>query len=260
MSPNILRFIHNLDTIIGLEFRRLFTSRSGLLYLFAFSFFWFIMLKFVIVNVSDLIALQNPDKDWSETVFNTYFNISLYLFPLLCIFIAANQTGADRERGTLRFLLMRSSRDEIFFSRFLAQVSIQYFLILLTAISTVLVGFYVQGFAVEAIYNAAIMVTNLAIALLPFIALMALLSAALKSAKQATICAALIWAMASGIITGISHYFPFVEPLKMLIPGMQFTSLSDLDGLAMFSLAYIPLLQTAALLIAGRFIMQRTAV
>ncbi|NRB40641.1 MAG: ABC transporter permease subunit [Pseudomonadales bacterium] len=260
MSIQAPSFIQSVGIIIQQEFQRLFFSRQGGLYLFAFIFFWALMLRYVIVNVSNFLAQQGAQTDWSDTVFSTYFNISLYLFPLLCIFIAANQTGADRERGTLRLLLMRTSRDVIFFGRFLAQVCIQYCLILFTATSTLLLGFYYQGFNLSAVSNAFIMASNIALVLLPFIALMALLSASFKSSKQATISAALIWSMASGIITGISHYFPAVEPLKMLIPGMQFSSLSLLEGVEMFSMAYIPLLQTAALLIAGRFIMHRSSV
>lgn len=253
--PNVLG---SFAIIIRLELRRLFFSRQGWLYLSAFVFFWAMMLKGVIFNVSNFFVNQGISTDnWSTTVFSTYFHIGLYLFPLLSIFIAANQTGSDRERGTLRFLVLRCSRDVIFFGRFLAQVVIHYILLSLTLFTTLAVGIYRDGFALDALTNALLMGLNLALVLLPFIAMMALLSATVKSPRQATVFAALIWSLASGIIAGMAHYFPILSPLKMLVPGMQFSVLMDLQGVAMFSLAYIPLLQTAVLLLAGRFAMQR---
>lgn len=259
MSLSPPKTARTLGIIIQLELQRLFCTRQGALYLFAFAFFWALILRYIIINLSHFLTQQTPNTSWSDSVFNSYFTINLYLFPLLCLFIAANQTGGDRERGTLRLILLRTSRDTIFFGRFLAQVCIQYLLLTFTAISTLILGIVYQSFEIDAVVNALIMTSNIAVALLPFIALMALLSATLKSPRQATTCAALIWFMASAIITAISHYFPFLEPLKMLVPGMQFSSLSQLEGAAMFSIAYIPLLQTAILLIAGRTIMQRTS-
>lgn len=255
--PNVAT---TLWVIIQLELERLFTSRTGLLYLSAFGFFWYLLLRYVIFNISSFISQSNMSgDDWSNTVFSTYFNVGLYVFPLLCIFIAANQTGSDRERGTLRFIVLRCERATLFFGRFLSQVLIQFILIIATLISTLGVGFYNGGFSLVALNNALIMATNLGLVLLPFIAMMSLLSAVVKSPRQATLIAGLIWGLATAIITGLSHYFPFLEPVKMVVPGMQFDALSDLEGAAMFSLSYIPILQCAVLLVAGHHVMKRTS-
>ena len=73
------------------------------------------------------------------------------------------------------------------------------------------------------------------------------------------VLATLIWVLASAIIQGISYYFPFFEVFELIIPGRQLSELADLPQAETLSLAYIPLLQGLALLIAGRFIMQRTS-
>lgn len=254
-KPNMLE---SFAIIIRLELQRLFLSRQGWLYLSAFIFFWLVMLKGVIFNVSNFFVDQGlSNENWSTTVFSTYFHICLYLFPFLSLFVAANQTGSDRERGTLRFLVLRCSRDVIFFGRFLSQVIIHYILLVFTLVTTLVVGIYRDGFLLDALIVAVILGLNLAVTVLPFIALMAFLSATVKSPRQATVFAALIWGLASSILAGIVHYFPILSPLTMLVPGMQFSVLTDLQGLDMFTLAYIPLLQTAVLLLAGRFAMQR---
>ena len=246
--------------ITQLELERLFASRIGWLYLSAFGFFWYVLLRYVIFNISSFLSQQNMNgHDWSGTVFSTYFNVGLYVFPLLCIFIAANQTGADRERGTLRFIMLRCNRASLFFGRFLSQVLIQCILIAATLLSTLAVVFYNVGFSLLALSNALIMAVNLGLVLLPFIAMMSLLSAVVKSPRQASLIAGLIWGLATAIITGLSHYFPFLEPLKMIVPGMQFDALTDLEGAAMFSLSYIPILQCAVLLTAGHYVMKRAS-
>lgn len=246
--------------VIQLELERLFASRQGWFYLATFAFFWYLLLRLVIFNISSFISQQGVrEHNWSDTIFSTYFGVGLYFFPLLCIFIASNQTGGDRERGTLRFILLRCSRDALFFGRFLSQVVIQLFLIMVTMLSVLITIFYVEGFSMQAIGVGLLMTTNMSLALLPFIAMMSLLSAVVKSPRQATIIAALIWSMATGVISLLSHYFPLLEPVKMIVPGMQFNALVDLEGMAMFSLAYISILQCVVLLAVGRYVMKRTA-
>ena len=260
MKPNTPNAAMALWVIIRLEMERLFTSRQGWLYLTAFAFFWYLLLRYVIYSISNLVAQQGQSvPDFSGAIFSTYFNAGLIVFPLLCIFIAANQTGSDRERGTLRFITLRCSRAEIFFGRFLSQVFIHLILIIATMLSAFAVAGVKDGFSLPVLGNGVVMAINLALAVLPFIAMMALLSAIVKSPRKATVIAFLVWALASVIISGLSHYFPLLESLKLLVPGMQFDSLSNLEGAAMFSLAYIPLVQSAILLVTGYYVMKRAS-
>jgi len=248
----------SMKIIISLELVRTFASRQGLVYILAFTFFWYVLLKYAVFNETLMMMNMVAGADgMADKLFANYFKVGMYFFPLLCLFIAANQTGSDRERGTLRFMTLYCSRDTIFFARFLSQVVIQYILILISALSTLLYGLYGGELAFQAISHSLIYAANLALIILPFIALMAVLSATVKSPRQATFYAGIIWTIASGIISLISHYVPAAEVLNMLVPGMQFSQLTSLNGSAMFSLAYIPMVQCGVLLLLGREIMRR---
>jgi len=244
--------------IISLELERTFASRQGFIYILAFAFFWYLLLKYAVFNETLMMMNMVAGADGiADKLFANYFKVGMYFFPLLCLFIAANQTGSDRERGTLRFMTLYCSRDAIFFARFLSQVVIHYILILFSALSTLLYGLYGGDLSFQDISHSLISGANLALIVLPFIALMAALSATVKSPRQATFYAGIIWSIASGIISLMGHYVPGAEILNMLVPGMQFSQLTSLNGSAMFSLAYIPLVQCAVLLLLGREIMRR---
>ena len=87
--------------------------------------------------------------------------------------------------------------------------------------------------------------------------MMAVLSAKVKSARQATLWAILIWMFLAGIISSLAYYLPALVFLKCLIPGYQLSDMAQLSGWQTLSLAYIPLLQSLILLIFGHWIMAR---
>jgi len=258
-APNIFSALW---VVIALELERVFFSRQGWGYLLVFSFFWVLLLKYIVF--SDLLLMLGsalPSDSYLEKVFSNFFKMSLYLFPILSLFMAANQTSLDRERGTLRFITLHSSRDLIFFARFISQLVIHYIFIFISLFITLVMGFY-QGYfmlldGVELVFQSLIIGGNLAIIMLPFIALMALLSALLTSPRQVTFYAGVIWGLAMLAINIISHYLPMAHVLSIFVPGMQFVKLTGLSGMALFSLAYIPLIQCGLLLLIGREIMRR---
>ena len=89
--------------------------------------------------------------------------------------------------------------------------------------------------------------------------MMAVLSAQVRSARQATLWAILIWTFLVGIISGFAYYLPAVDFIKFLIPGYQLADLVELSGWQTLQLAYVPLLQSLILLALGRWIMARQA-
>jgi hypothetical protein len=89
--------------------------------------------------------------------------------------------------------------------------------------------------------------------------MMAALSAKVKSARQATVWAILIWTFQAGIIGGFAYYLPTLTFLKLLVPGYQLSDLAELSGWQTLQLAYVPLLQSLILLALGRWIMARQA-
>ena len=264
--------MNHLILIGKFELQRLFTTRKGLLNLLTFLTVWSLILIYPIrfsadfysqnqsANGSSLLDLIGFGSwlNWQIPEFGVYWRFALYLFPMLAIMTASDQTCSDRDRGTLRFLTLRTSRDHLFFGRFLGAVAIQLLLILITLATTLLLITYREGTLSSASLNSASAIAiNLIIVLLPFIALMAMLSASLKSAKQATVWAILILTFLTGIINITSSYLPMLDALKLLIPGYQMTELAQLSEWEPLRLAYIPILQTLVLLAIGRWVMIR---
>ena len=95
-SPKLLSIFWILSRF---ELERLFTTRRGLFYLFAFVFFWYLLLRYVVLS---LTGFAEGSSDWSIAEYFAYWSVAIYFFPILCLFIAADQTGSDRERGPIR--------------------------------------------------------------------------------------------------------------------------------------------------------------
>ena len=269
-------FFRSLWIIAQFELIRLFATRRGLLTLLTFAVVWYFMLTGLVMTAADFIE-KNASGRMSSMMFNSvgfgqllawpipefsaYWRISLYLFPVFCVLFAADQTASDRDRGSLRFLTMRCSRDSIFLGRFLGQMIIQSVLILITLASTFAVAVYQAPETLTVSIQCLLLIAaNLIFVLLPFTAMMALLSAAVRSPRQAMILAVLLWTLISATLTSIGQHWPTFEFLSYVIPGVHLDNLTELQPSETLSLAYIPLAQTIALLLVGRFVMSRGAV
>lgn len=265
-------FKHSL-LICQFELKRLFSTRKGWLYMMTVAVVWYFILLYPIRFASGFLDQEKnvPSGgsffeflgfgsllNWQIPELGVYWHFSLVIFPLLAVMTAADQTCSDRERGTLRFLCLRVSRDSLFFGRFAGAMLNHTLLILATLISTVVLAVYRDANLLSVALNSAMaIVLNLIIVLLPFTAMMAALSATVKSARQASIWAILIWSFLSGFISLLSFYLPALDVLKVLIPGYQMSALSQLAEWQTLQLAYIPILQSIVLLSIGRWVIHR---
>jgi hypothetical protein len=269
------RFFNHLLLIAQFELKRSFTTRKGLLSLMTFGVVWYFILLYPLRFAAELLAQEKgltedlsffdfigfgSLKDWPIPEFGVFWHFALIIFPMLSITLAADQTCSDRERGTLRFIVLRSSRDSLFFGRFAGVMVIQTLLICATVLSTLALVLTrdVTLFS-TALPNLLPITVNLILAVLPFTAMMAALSAKVKSARQATLWAILIWTFLAGIISGFAYYLPALSFFKGLIPGYQLSDLAQLTGWQTLQLAHIPLLQSLILLSLGRWIMAKQA-
>ena len=135
---------------------------------------------------------------------------------------------------------------------------IQALLISAAALSTLVLVLYRDATLFSSALPYLITITvNVILAVLPFTAMMAALSAKVKSARQATVWAILSWTFLAGIISGFAYYLPVLAFFKSLVPGYQLSDLGELSGWQTLQLAYIPLLQSVILLSLGRWIMAR---
>lgn len=266
-------FLRHFSLICLFELKKLLASRKGWLYLMTFAVVWGFILFYPIRSVADFLGDQQNKMigagflellgfgsllDWKIPELGVYWHFALIIFPLLTISISADQTCSGRERGTLRFLCLRVSRDSVFFGRFAGMMLIQLLLIFGSLSGAVILALYRDiNLMPEAFNSALAILVNLFIVLLPFTAMMAALSARVKSARQATIWAILIWVFMAGLINLLSSYLPILENLRILVPGYQVSALSKLTEWDTLQLAFIPILQTTVLLSMGRWIMQR---
>lgn len=268
-------FINQLLLIGQFELKRGFTTRRGLLSLLTFAVVWCFILIYPLRFMADLLVQESGLRQgysffdfigfgalqrWPIPEFGVYWQFALIIFPILSITLAADQSCSDRERGTLRFIVLRSSRDRLFFGRFAGVMVIQALWIGVTALSTLALALYRDAtLFVAALPGLLVLVSNLILVVMPFTAMMAALSALLKSARQATVWAILIWSFLAGIISSLAHFLPALAFLKCLIPGYQLSELARLTEWQALQLAYIPFLQSLVLLALGRWIMVRQA-
>lgn len=271
-SPSALSHIWLLARF---EMTKRFSSRSGIIALIAFIMVWSIILIYPVKEAASIImqpsfkefiaAVFGPTTldqlfNWKVAEFAVFWVAALYLFPLFSIFISADQFSSDKQRGTLRFISLRVSRNSLFLGRFIGQVLIQSMLILLTLVAAIaLIMSRDSNLLLPAFNTAMFIFANVLIVVLPYIAMMALLSIIANSARQASIFAVILWIIVSLIITLVNVQFPGFDTISYLLPGSQLSDMVNTQGLAAFAYTPIPLLQTVAILLIGRMVMQRSA-
>ncbi|WOT06579.1 ABC transporter permease [Shewanella youngdeokensis] len=267
--------VRNVLLLAQFEIKKILFNSRGLISLAAFSLVWLLLLLYPIRGASEfLLSPQNKDIfealfgpeavselfKWSVAELAVYWTAALYLFPLFSIFIAADQFSSDKSRGSFRFLTLRTSRDSIFFGRFIGYMAIQTMLVTLTVVATIVLATSRESaLLMPAIGSAALVIINLFIVLLPYTALMAILSLYANSARQATIYAILIWAAMSITIGIINNYLPIISELKWILPGSQISLMINTQGLGSFVYAPVAIAQTLVLLVLGRIYMKRSA-
>ena len=198
--------------------------------------------------------------NWHAPEFAVYWFFALYLFPVFSLIITADQFSSDKQRGTLRFFLLRTNRNSLYFGRFLAQMIIQGILILISLIATIGLIIYNQASPLgDSIITASIVWTALFINLLPYTALMSLLSLYANGARQASMLAVFYWVILTIVVGILSLYVPSISVLELAKPGIQIPLMLNSSGIDVLSQSLTPLLQALVLLAIGSFYMQRRA-
>lgn len=255
------------------EWARLFLSRHGWLGICALGLIWICFLSYVIRPAAQYMSspdmgmlLQlffnrlgaNALSNWQSTEMALYWFFALYLLPFFTMISAADQIASDKARGTMRFLVLRASRSQIFFGRFIGQYLIQVVIVLVTLLSVLaLVAVNAPDNIAAALADAPIVAANLALVLLPYVALMALVSVLANSARQATLYAIVGWIVMWFALGYVQNNFGPFPILDWVLPGSQLGSLVKLGGWDTLQLAPIPLLHTVVLLMFGWIAIRR---
>jgi ABC-type transport system involved in multi-copper enzyme maturation permease subunit len=255
------------------EILRLASTRRGLISLVGFALVWIAVLRFAILpaaaffvgaNEAGLTELLLPRlglqawRQWPAPELAVYWVVSLYVLPFMALLTSADQTASDRSRGTLRFLVLRCSRLEIFFGRFLGQCFILTLVILLTLTSVLIVIAVGSPDALAAsLSRIPVIVVNLVLLVLPYIALMAWVSVMARSARQATTYAVIVWITVLLLVGFLKARFGPLALLDWVLPGSQVSQLVRMSDWQTLSYAAVPVVHTVVLLMIGGFLMSR---
>jgi hypothetical protein len=263
---------HNIRQLALFELQRLLLQRRGLLALLTFALLWLLFLAYPIKSAAELMtdpsmrdlaaAIDNKILaqlfSWPVAELAVYWAISLYLFPMFCIMLAAGQFAADKQRGTLRFLTLHCGREALFFGRFLGMMLIQLLLLILTVAATIALAMIREpSLSGVAITDAFWITLNLLIVLLPYTALMSVLSLVATSNRQATIYAVLFFTVSAILLPLLDYALPLLGFLNYLVPGMQTDGLLAISPKAALSSTPLPIIQSIAYLALGLQLIKR---
>ena len=274
MATSSLVNIGRLTQIAGFELVRMFLTKRGLIAMAAFALVWLLILRYPIGQAVSIISAPNFEQmardisgsiglskllDWPEAEFAMYWLIALYSFPLFAIFISSDQTVGDRERGTLRFLSLRSTRFEILFGRFLGQLGVLACLLAITLVATLgVLGYREPSLLMGGLSRAVSIFIIMVVVLSPFVALMSLINTFSRSSRLAIVLAILYFA-GGGIIVGILAWqVPALNALDYLFPGVNSELLAG-QNLPLLSALGVPLIQSAVFIAIAHRIFTRSS-
>lgn len=256
------------------ELTRLFLTKRGAILLAAFAIVWFLILKYPVSysvsilsnesfgdNITVFSSQLNLDYllKWAYSEVAIYWLFGIFIFPFIAVLMTSDQTASDATRGTIRFLLLRTSRNQLLFGRFIGQLMIISILIALTMFAAFTMGIWRDANnTLAALPELALVAGNLIIACLPFIALMALFNTWIQSSKLSVVFTIILLPIVSGLIGWLSGYVAPIEHLLLALPGVQLT---DTVQMANFKWSSIitPLTQTLVYLGLAQLVLTRKA-
>jgi hypothetical protein len=254
---------------------RLFNTKRGILALLAFATIWFIILYYFVSSAAAIVTSTSFERmahelfgalglsallDWPVSEYAIYWLIAVYFFPSFSVLACSDQICSDKNRGTLRFVTLRSTRLELILGRYLGQLLIVSILVLLTVLATTLLA-SMRDIALlpASLLIGAKLALELIIVVMPFIALMSLLNILASSARLAVVVATLFFGLGPLIITFIQYQLGQELYLNLIFPGGQINSIlsqNNVDG----SHYILPLVQTLILLASSHMVMKRAAI
>jgi len=265
--------VKNIFLIANFELVRLLSTRRGWVSIIAFALIWAVLLYYVIFRASRVIAQDGGTglvtaglefmgmerlNSWVVPELAVYWFFGLTLLPFFCITLTADQTASDRSRGTLRFLALRSTRWQIFFGRYFGQLLVLALFVVVSVLTTLPVAMYRDASAVsDWLGLAPPVIVNLLIVLLPYVALMAVVSILAKSARQAMLYAIILWIVVWFVTGFLRERIPELGVLDYIMPGSQIPLLYKSVGWDALEFAFIPIAQTLVLLVIGWLLMAR---
>lgn len=258
------------------EVLKLFGTRRGWVSIAAFVLVWGVILGLIIEPATRFLSNEETGgiigtifgdraerltNNWATLEVSLYWMVALYVLPVFAVLITADQMASDRTRGTLRYLLLRCGRFTLFFSRFVGQLFIMALLVGITFLASVaLTALHSTDHAVQMLGDVLPVTLNLWLVLMPYVAMMSLLSVLARSSRQAIIFSIIGWIVVWILIRVVQNKFggaSWVGILDWVMPGAQIQGLLRLSDWNTLQLAPIPIAHTVVLLMLGAFFMWR---
>mgnify|MGYP006999716406 CR=1 FL=1 len=254
---------------------RLFKTKRGLLALLAFATIWFIILYYFVSSAAGIVTSASFERmaqelfgvlglsallEWPVPEYAIYWLVAIYFFPIFSVLACSDQICSDKQRGTLRFITLRSTRLELILGRYLGQLFIIAILVAITLVATmILASVRDMSLLLASVKISSKLWLEIMIVVMPFIALMSLLNTLVNSSRLAVVAATLFFGLGPLLVTLISYQFGQDFYLNSIFPGGQITSIlsqSSLDG----GHYLLPLSQTFIILVMSTIVMKRAAI
>ncbi|WP_394174157.1 hypothetical protein [Thalassotalea litorea] len=129
------------------EWQRVFVTGSGRLTLLTFFAAWVLIFHYPIRTAVDLIANSSDAAvirsvlgdlgfkqllQWPVAELSVFWFAAMVLLPFTCVLLSSDQFASDRQRGTIKFYLLRARRSEFILGRFFGYAS--FFTLLLSVL------------------------------------------------------------------------------------------------------------------------------
>ncbi|QSX32084.1 ABC transporter permease subunit [Shewanella avicenniae] len=227
--------VRQIRLIAAVEVRRLLSQTKGLMTLAAYVLLWLLLLLFVIRDAVNMMqqpqaydmvmglfgdgAFSNLFK-WPVAEYAVYWVFAIMLHPMFATMLSAGQFADDIQRGTFRFLSLHCSRTSLFFGRFAGALLVMALLTAATVLITMVMALVrAPQLASDAVLGGLLMWLVIMAIILPYIALMSLLSVIAANSKQAIIYAVLYFTLLTIVIWAANMLFTPLTNLNYLLPG-----------------------------------------
>ena len=267
-------FWRQLGLIASFEWLRLFHTKRGWLSLGTLVVIWYFIIRYLVLQTSDYLqqdigmylaglgaefGLQGMDQ-WQVPELSLFWILGLMIFPVFAMLMSADQTSTDRARGSLRFLSLHTTRERIVLGRALGHALMQIALVV-TALLAVWLSSTLQDNTklIPSLPMLPVLVLNLSVFVLPYIAMMCFFSSITQSARSALLLAFLWLVIMSAVLGYLESSFPFVLGIRNLIPGTQFYNLVITPGWESPQQLVLPLVQTLGFMSLAIISIKRSA-
>lgn len=268
--------VRQISLIATTEVRRLLSQTKGIVTLAAYVMLWLLILLFLVRDAVNLM-LHPEAKDivmqvlgegamsnlfnWPVEEFAMYWVFAIMLQPMFAILLGAGQFADDIQRGTFRFLSLHASRIALFFGRFLGAMAVMALLSGATSVVTMVMAMVRDiHLALPALICGLQVWLVILLMLLPYVALMSLLSVIASSSKQAVLYSVLFFTGLSLLVWLADVTIAPLAYLEYVMPGTETQQLMSVMPTQAPILLKVALIQTVAFLALGFYAFKRSDV